>query len=396
MLLAVTISTNFEGGSLDQVKMLSATHFRCGVKGEVDQDQRNRQASWYFFRLDGGADRQVTIDLVNLLGEYDYKPGNLAINQQTRPVYSYDCKTWEYFADDEVAWNSQEVSLRLKFRPQRNRAWIAHIVPYLRSDLNLLMREARGSPYLGYEVIGKSAQGRDLLLLTVTGSRAKELPPKVIWLMARQHAWEAGTSWMIDGAIRYLLSSDPQAIQLRNSYVFKILPMCDPDGVARGGVRFNLYGYDLNRNWDVFDARLMPEILAERHAILRWEDAGQPINFFLNLHNSNEDYVEGPFSEGGLAVRQLGERFVRLLSDRTSFVSTTGPRDSLPPGVLLPKGRISADQWLFQKRRIPAFLFESSVQYNPKLKRLRTVEDWHNLGRTLVQILGSLLEVTND
>jgi hypothetical protein len=275
-----------------------------------------------------------------------------------------------------VEWNNKEASLRLKLRPERNRVWIAHIVPYLQSDLSRLLRETQGSPYLRREVIGKSVQGRDLLLLTVTSSRAPETSRKVIWLMARQHAWEAGTSWVIDGALRYLLSSDPQAIQLRNAYVFKMLPMCDPDGVVRGGVRYNLHGYDLNRNWDAFDAKLMPEIFAEHRAIIAWVDAGNRIDFFLNLHNTNEDHVEGPLSEGGPNLRQLGERFARLLSDRTSFYSPSGPRDSLPPGVLFTKGRISADPALFRERKLPAFLLELSVQYNPRLKRLRTVEDF--------------------
>jgi murein tripeptide amidase MpaA len=396
LLLAASISANFEGGSLDQVEVLSPTHLRCGVKGEVDQDQRNRQASWFYFRLDSAAGRQVSIDLVNLPGEYDYRPGNLDINEHTRPVYSYDRKNWKHFADDEVEWNDREVSLRLRLRPVRNRVWIARCVPYLESDFNRLMREMRGNPYLRRDVIGKSVQGRDLLLLTVASSRAPEASRKVIWLMARQHAWEAGTSWVIDGALRYLLSSDPQAIRLRSAYVFKMLPMCDPDGVVRGGVRYNLHGYDLNRNWDAFDARLRPEIFAEHQAILGWLDAGNRIDFFLNLHNTNEDYVEGPLSEGGPTLRQLGERFARLLSDRTSFYSASGPRDSLPPGVLFTKGRISADPSLFRERKLPAFLLELGVQYNPSLKRLRTVEDWRDFGRALVQVLGKLQEITDD
>ena len=396
LLLAASISWNFEGGSLDHVDVISPTHFRCGIKGQIDQDQRNRQASWYYFRLDNAAGRQVVIDLVNLAGEYDFRPGNLAINQHTRPAYSYDRKSWKYFADDEVEWNNQEASLRLKLRPERNRVWIAHIVPYLQSDLSRLLREMHGNPYLLREVIGKSVQGRDLLLLTVTSSRAPETSRKVIWLMARQHTWEAGTSWVVDGALRYLLSSDPQAIQLRNAYVFKMLPMCDPDGVVRGGVRYNLHGYDLNRNWDAFDAKLMPEIFAEHRAIIAWVDAGNRIDFFLNLHNTNEDYLEGPLSEGGPNLRQLGERFARLLSDRTSFYSPSGPRDSLPPGVLFTRGRISADPSLFRERKLPAFLLELGVQYNPSLKRLRTVEDWRDFGRALVQVLGKLQETTDD
>ena len=47
---------------------------------------------------------------------------------------------------------------------------------------------------------------------------------------------------------------------MRDTTVFRIFPMADPDGVAAGRVRFNKNGYDLNRNWDTPDPSLMPEI----------------------------------------------------------------------------------------------------------------------------------------
>jgi len=396
LLLAASISTNFEGGSLGQVEVLSPTHLRCSVKGEVDQDHRNREASWYYFRLDSAAGRQVIIDLVNLQGEYDYRPAPLDINQHTRPVYSYDRKKWKHFSDREVEWDDKAISLRLCFTPQRPRMWIAHMAPYTTQDLARLLTAVGGSPYLRKEVVGKTVNGREMLLLTITNPATPEAGKRVVWLMFRQHSWETGTSWVCEGALRYLLSLDPQAARIRDQMIIRIFPMCDPDGVARGGERFNAYGYDLNRNWDTADAKLMAEIFAQYRAILGWVDAGNRIDLFLTVHNTSEDFIEGPLSEGGPTLRQLGERFAGLLSDRTSFYSASGPRDSLPAGRLIAKGRMTVDQWLFREHKIPAFLLELGTEYNPRLKRLRTVEDWHDFGRTLVEILGELQEVTDD
>ena len=109
---------------------------------------------------------------------------------------------------------------------------------------------------------------------------------KTVWLMFRQHSWESGSSWAGDGAIRFLLSDDPAAVRLRREVVWKIFPMADPDGVERGGVRFNTNGYDLNRNWDVEGAELMPEIAAQRKAIADWLEAGRTVDLFLTLHNT--------------------------------------------------------------------------------------------------------------
>ena len=54
----ITIRTDFEGGSLGKVEQVSETSFRCAVAGQADQNGRNRQASWYYFRLDGAKGRR--------------------------------------------------------------------------------------------------------------------------------------------------------------------------------------------------------------------------------------------------------------------------------------------------------------------------------------------------
>ena len=135
--------------------------------------------------------------------------------------------------------------------PDSNAFWIAHIEPYTASRLERFLGEIRGSSCLKDEAIGKSVEGRELHLLTITDIGFSKYPPREVWLMCRQHAWESGTSFVGEGAIRFLLSDE--AAPLRRSLVFKILPMMDPDGCAHGGVRFNRHGYDVNRNWDSAD-----------------------------------------------------------------------------------------------------------------------------------------------
>lgn len=40
-------------------------------------------------------------------------------------------------------------------------------------------------------MVGKTVQGREMLLLTITDERAPDAQKKVLWLMFRQHSWEA-------------------------------------------------------------------------------------------------------------------------------------------------------------------------------------------------------------
>jgi murein tripeptide amidase MpaA len=54
---------------------------------------------------------------------------------------------------------------------------------------------------------------------------------------------------MLQGCIEFILSDDPIAAELRNRFIFKIIPILNPDGVIHGNYRSSLMGVDLNRRW---------------------------------------------------------------------------------------------------------------------------------------------------
>ena len=385
-LAAIELSSNFEGGSAGKVERVSANHLRVSVAGQSDQDGRNRQASWYYFRLDHLPRGEVSIDLVDLAGEYNYRRPVYAVTANTRPVYSYDGVNWNHFRDDQVSWDASEPHLTLHFTPEREHMWIAHDQPYTNQDLAALLLEFRDSSHLRRDVAGKTVEGRDMPLFTITNPERPESGKQVIWLMFRQHAWEAGTSWVCDGATRFLLSADPRAARIRDAVLFRIFPMADPDGVAHGGVRFNRNGYDLNRNWDTPDARLMPEIWSQHKAIVDWLDTGHRLDLFLSQHNTEtNEYLE---CAAGVDD-PLARRVFRLLKESTSFNPTSelmASGETTTPGR---PGRMTVDQGLYHDRRVRAFLMEQMVQYNSRLGRCPTAEDRREFGAALVRALAA-------
>lgn len=376
----IVVRTNFEGGNIGRVTAVSPTHLRCAVQGQADQDHRNRQADWYYFELSKLPRAAVTIDLVDLAGEYNYQAPAFSVTAGTRPVYSYDGVRWTHFPDAQVAWDDKEPHLTLTFKPERSRMWIAHVPPYTNATLAALLAGFRGNPYLDRQVIGRTVGDREISLLTITNPKVGETGKKVIWLMFRQHAWEAGSSWAGDGAIRFLLSTDARAGEIRDRVIVKILPVADPDGVAAGTIRYNRNGYDLNRNWDTLDPVKMPEIAAQHKAIVDWVDGGHRVDAFLSLHNTEKgEYLEAP-----AAFRTLAERFFDRLKAASTFNPTTPLRETPAPGAA---GRMTVAQGLFHDRRLPAMLMEQMIEHNSKLGHCPTAAERQEFGAALVRAL---------
>lgn len=84
---------------------------------------------------------------------------------------------------------------------------------------------------------------------------------QTIFLSARVHPGEANASFMIQGAIDFLLQkNNKEAKMLRETFIFKIIPMLNPDGVVNGHYRCNYIGADLNRRWPNPSKLLHPTI----------------------------------------------------------------------------------------------------------------------------------------
>lgn len=63
------------------------------------------------------------------------------------------------------------------------------------------------------------------------------------------HPGESNSSYLVHGVIKFLLSEAPEAQELREKFIFKVIPMLNPDGVIYGNYRSSILGVDLNRRW---------------------------------------------------------------------------------------------------------------------------------------------------
>jgi hypothetical protein len=114
----ITFNLNFEGASLGKIERLSDREFHCHVLGQQDERGRNRQATWYYFRMDGARGKDVTLTLTDLVGEYHDKPGACAMGPDIVPVFSDDGHSWKHFP--AIEWDAEKKEATLRFRPQRD------------------------------------------------------------------------------------------------------------------------------------------------------------------------------------------------------------------------------------------------------------------------------------
>jgi len=116
-------------------------------------------------------------------------------------------------------------------------------------------------------------------------SRPHEFNDKmIIFVSCRVHPGEVPAQHTMKGIINLLLDKqDLCAIELRRKYVFKIIPILNPDGVYRGNFRMDQHGQNLNRYYLDPDTILQPSIFAAKNLIDYYAQNGK-LALYLDLH----------------------------------------------------------------------------------------------------------------
>ena len=65
---------------------------------------------------------------------------------------------------------------------------------------------------------------------------------KCVIISARVHPGESNRSVIMEGIVEFILRNEREAKTLRDTFVFKIVPMLNPDGVINGNYRCSLAG----------------------------------------------------------------------------------------------------------------------------------------------------------
>ena len=99
--------------------------------------------------------------------------------------------------------------------------------------------------------------------------RCAVIKKPVVFLSARVHPGEVQSSHVLNGIVDFLMSQSPQASILLDEFTFKIIPLLNPDGVARGYYRLDTHNHNLNRFYLNPCPEWQPTIYASKKAVVQ-------------------------------------------------------------------------------------------------------------------------------
>jgi murein tripeptide amidase MpaA len=181
------------------------------------------------------------------------------------------------------------LTFEVKLKHDLDTVYFSHCYPYTYSDLcDLIQRVCtyHNKDKIRRTVLCKSLAGNDVEMLIVTNFASSPEAishRKAIILTCRIHPGETNSSFIMNGVIEYLISDDEKADLLRNTFVFKIIPMLNPDGVIVGNYRCCLIGQDLNRQWIGPSSKQYP-VLYHTKLMMKKTLESRDIFFFCDFH----------------------------------------------------------------------------------------------------------------
>eukprot|EP00727_Mastigamoeba_balamuthi_P012860 m51a1_g8197 hypothetical protein (669) ;mRNA; f:8876-11783 len=217
-------------------------------------------------------------------------------------------------------------SFTLTFFNRDDTVYVASAHPYTYSMLQRYLNSLKSLPnWRCYrrETLCLTHYGHSVDVLTITapeGQAATPLPERHgILVTARVHPSETAASWIAKGLVDTLLGESPLAVALRAKFVFRVVPMLNPDGVVFGQSRCSLEGYDLNRVWDSPSPSMCPTIFAAKKMAIEF-GRDRKVGFYVDLHGHSRKmnaftYGCEPAAEPA-AVQQQQQRILCRLFPR--------------------------------------------------------------------------------
>uniref|UniRef100_A0A8C8SMB6 Cytosolic carboxypeptidase-like protein 5 n=1 Tax=Pelusios castaneus TaxID=367368 RepID=A0A8C8SMB6_9SAUR len=273
----------------------------------AETEYENGNRSWFYFSVKGGAPgKLIKINVLNMNKQSKLYSQGMSPFVRTLPVRP----RWERIRERptfEMLETQFVLSFVHRFLDYRGATtYFAFCYPfsYTECQETLAQLDSRfeeckymspSSPldsiYYRRELLCRSLDNLRVDLLTITSChgmkeqrepRLEKLFPdeatprphcfsgkRVFFLSSRVHPGETPSSFVFNGFLDFILrDDDPRAQMLRRMFIFKLIPMLNPDGVVRGHYRTDSRGVNLNRQYLNPDAELHPAVYGAKAVLL--------------------------------------------------------------------------------------------------------------------------------
>ena len=299
---------------------------------------------WFFFRVSNTKKgRKVNFNIINMLRKTCiYNHGLKIMTYSTTAAakenlgWHRDCYNSIYYANNLFVYNNNNASKKrilhslsfdYEFKYDNDTVYFANCLPYfyssLMKELNKYELNDEKYPFFYRKTLTVTLGGNDLDMFTINSmydiynngpksiitQKSKNYnyiktqqennntnntnnnnnisqvldTRKAIVIIGRQHPGETVGSYVVKGCIDFLMGDSEEAKKLREIYVFKIVPMMNPDGVLVGNSRTSFAGCDLNRRWGKPNEIIHPEVYSTKQMIMKLSNQ-RNIAFIIDCH----------------------------------------------------------------------------------------------------------------
>ncbi|XP_024130686.1 cytosolic carboxypeptidase 1 isoform X1 [Oryzias melastigma] len=284
---SLKFNSQFESGNLRKAIRVRKYEYDLVLNADINS---NHYHQWFYFEVSGmrvGVTYRFNIiNCEKSNSQFNYGMQVLMYSVQEaisgRPCWVRTgtdiCYYKNYFARSSIAAGGQKgksyytLTFSTSFSHKDDVCYFAYHYPYTFSTLKMHLSKLEDlrTPqiYLRQDVLCETLGGNHCPLLTITAMPESKSSNHIyqfrnrplIFLSARVHPGETNASWVMKGTLEFLMGTSTLAASLREAYIFKIVPMLNPDGVINGNHRCSLSGEDLNRQWQSPNPELHPTI----------------------------------------------------------------------------------------------------------------------------------------
>ncbi|KAH9641938.1 hypothetical protein HF086_011688 [Spodoptera exigua] len=398
--------SRFESGNLAKAIRITSAYYELHLRTDL---YTNRHMQWFYFRVTN-TKKQMTyrFSIVNLSkAESLYNEGMRPLLYSTKDAQLHSIG-WRrcgdniaYYKNDssseeEEQFPSYTLTFNIEFPHTDDAVYIAHCYPYTYSDLQEYLSKLQSHPvkstYAKLRLLCRTLAGNNVYYLTVTAPpsscEAEQKKKKAVVITARVHPGETPSSWMMKGFMDYLTGDSNQARELREKFIFKLVPMLNPDGVIVGNNRCSLTGKDLNRQYRTVIRETYPPVWHTKVMIRRLqEECGVAMYVDLHAHSRKHNiFIYGCESRKASDKRLQEQVFPLMLhknaADKFSFENCKFRIQRSKEGT----GRVVV--WMLGVSN--SYTMEASFGGSELGSRMSThfsVQDYESLGRTFCETL---------